>query len=127
MNEFIDNFKSILQTKYALFTGRARRKEFWQFHVMVFAISIVLMIVDDILGTKTANGMIGILGGVFSLAILLPNIGVLIRRLHDTDRSGWWALLFLIPIANIVLLVFMFIQGTVGSNRFGPDPKALGN
>ncbi len=126
MNEFIDNFKSILQTKYALFTGRARRKEFWQFQVVAFAISIVLMIVDGILGTKTASG-IGILGGIFSLAILLPNIGVLIRRLHDTDRSGWWALLGLIPIANIALLVFMFIQGTVGSNRFGPDPKALGN
>lgn len=126
MNEFIDNFKSILQTKYALFTGRARRKEFWQFQVVAFAISIVLMIVDGILGTKTASG-IGILGGIFSLAILLPNIGVLIRRLHDTDRSGWWVLLGLIPIANIALLVFMFIQGTVGSNRFGPDPKALGN
>ena len=126
MNEFIDNFKSILQTKYALFTGRARRKEFWQFQVVAFAISIVLMIVDGILGTKTASG-IGILGGIFSLAILLPNIGVLIRRLHDTDRSGWWALLGLIPIANIALLVFMFIQGTVGSNRFGPDPKALCN
>ena len=126
MNEFIDNFKSILQTKYALFTGRARRKEFWQFQVVAFAISSVLMIVDGILGTKTASG-IGILGGIFSLAILLPNIGVLIRRLHDTDRSGWWALLGLIPIANIALLVFMFIQGTVGSNRFGPDPKALGN
>ena len=126
MNEFIDNFKSILQTKYALFIGRARRKEFWQFQVVAFAISIVLMIVDGILGTKTASG-IGILGGIFSLAILLPNIGVLIRRLHDTDRSGWWALLGLIPIANIALLVFMFIQGTVGSNRFGPDPKALGN
>ena len=126
MNEFIDNFKSILQTKYALFTGRARRKEFWQFQVVAFAISIVLMIVDGILGTKTASG-IGILGGIFSLAILLPNIGVLIRRLHDTDRSGWWALLGLIPIANIALLVFMFIQGPVGSNRFGPDPKALGN
>ncbi len=126
MNEFIDNFKSILQTKYALFTGRARRKEFWQFQVVAFAISIVLMIVDGTLGTKTASG-IGILGGIFSLAILLPNIGVLIRRLHDTDRSGWWALLGLIPIANIALLVFMFIQGTVGSNRFGPDPKALGN
>ena len=126
MNEFIDNFKSILQTKYALFTGRARRKEFWQFQVVAFAISIVLMIVDGILGTKTASG-IGILGGIFSLAILLPNIGVLIRRLHDTDRSGWWALLGLVPIANIALLVFMFIQGTVGSNRFGPDPKALGN
>ena len=126
MNEFIDNFKNILQTKYTLFTGRARRKEFWQFQEVAFAISIVLMIVDGILGTKTASG-IGILGGIFSLAILLPNIGVLIRRLHDTDRSGWWVLLGLIPIANIALLVFMFIQGTVGSNRFGPDPKALGN
>ena len=61
---------------------------------------------------------------VMGLAILLPSLAVSVRRLHDIDRTGWWALLYLIPLVSLVLLVFACFEGTRGDNRFGPDPKS---
>lgn len=119
MKEFADIFKDVLMDKYALFTGRAGRKEYWSFWLICVAISLVLMIVEGAVGSN------GILGGIFGLATFIPSIAVLIRRLHDTDRSGWWALLLIVPLANIAIIVFMFLQGTVGDNRFGSDPKRI--
>jgi uncharacterized membrane protein YhaH (DUF805 family) len=69
---------------------------------------------------------IGILGGLFALAMLIPSISVGVRRLHDTDRSGWWLLLGLIPVIGaIVLIVFYLLDSQPGENRFGPNPKAV--
>jgi uncharacterized membrane protein YhaH (DUF805 family) len=122
MNWYLEVLK-----KYAVFNGRARRKEYWMFLLFNILISIVLGIVDVTLGLMVADGAIGMLGLIYGLAVLLPGIGVAIRRLHDTNRSGWWLLIAFIPfIGVIVLLVFMVLPGTVGSNDHGPDPKAAG-
>ncbi|MCD2195133.1 DUF805 domain-containing protein [Actinomycetospora endophytica] len=118
--------------QYADFSGRARRTEFWMFVLISFIISLVLAIIDSAIGTAhlySSGGAAyyspGILGGIYSLAVLIPTIAVTVRRLHDTDRSGWWFFIQLIPIVgSIVLLVFMCLEGTRGPNRFGLDPKA---
>lgn len=97
--------------KYATFSGRARRKEYWMFVLFNVVISFVLGVIEGIIGTG------GLLGGLYSLLILLPSIAVAVRRLHDTDRSGWW---ILVPIVG---LIFLFLEGHKNDNRFGPDPK----
>ena len=106
--------------KYAEFSGRARRKEFWMFVLFNFLVSIAVGIVDGILGTN------GALGGLYSLAVLIPSLAVAARRLHDTDRSGWWQLIALIPLIGfIVLLVFLCSDSKPGENRFGANPKGM--
>jgi uncharacterized membrane protein YhaH (DUF805 family) len=111
--------------KYVVFSGRARRKEFWMFVLFNVIISIVLGIIDKVIGTDYGNGSSGVLRTIYSLAVLLPSLGVTWRRLHDTDRSGWWILIGLIPIIGwIVLIVFYAQEGKAGDNQYGPDPKA---
>ncbi len=118
-------------SKFATFSGRAQRSEFWWFVLFVWAMSIVLSIVDSTLfGTvvRTGNSFYAstntpIFSGIFSLVVVLPNLAVSVRRLHDTDRSGWWLLIGLIPLVGlIVLIVFFASKGTDGNNRFGSDP-----
>ncbi len=109
--------------QYADFKGRARRKEFWFFQLFCFLFGIGLLAVLFLVGMKpeAAEGVLNVLG----IALLLPSLAVMVRRLHDTDRSGWWALLCLVPLlGGLVLLIFACLEGTRGSNRFGPDPKA---
>ncbi|MGH8072565.1 MAG: DUF805 domain-containing protein [Lysobacter sp.] len=109
---------------YVGFEGRARRKEYWMFALFNLIVSIVLAVIDGIGGFMTESG-IGMLGLLYTLAVLLPSIAVGVRRLHDIDKSGWWLLLIFIPlIGAIVLLVFAVMEGTRGSNRFGEDPKS---
>ena len=110
--------------KYAEFTGRARRKEYWMFVLLVFAIYIVAAIIDGILGMGgMIAGAYGPLMTIAALALLIPSIAVGARRLHDTNRSGWWLLIGLIPIVgSIILLVFFILEGTRGANQYGPDP-----
>ena len=104
--------------QYAVFNGRARRKEFWMFALVNFVISIVLLLVD------MATDGFDLLALLYSLAVLLPSLGVSIRRLHDTDRSGWWVLVGFVPIlGGIILLVLMAIEGDSGPNSHGPNPK----
>ncbi|MCC7266699.1 MAG: DUF805 domain-containing protein [Caulobacteraceae bacterium] len=115
--------------KYADFQGRARRSEFWLFWLFTFVVSFVLQIVGGMMGaggdpTAMYSSPVMIVLLLFCLAILIPSIAVAIRRLHDTDRSGWWLLIGLIPIIGaLVLLVFYVLPGTVGANKFGEDPK----
>lgn len=107
--------------KYAEFTGRARRTEYWMFALFNLIISIVLGVIDGVVG----SGHIGILGLIYTLAVLLPSIAVTTRRLHDINRSGWWQLIVFVPIIGIiVLLVFMLLDSTPGQNEYGPSPKA---
>jgi len=115
MNYFTDVLK-----KYAVFTGRARRKEYWMYILFYIIIMFVLGFIEGMIGTG------GIIGALFGLALLLPSIGVGIRRLHDTGKSGWLLLLGLIPLVGAIILIVFFVQeGTKGDNAYGPDPKAL--
>lgn len=110
--------------KYAVFSGRSRRKEYWYFVLFSSLIAIVLAIVDSVIGTGDLVEGTGLLTGIFLLAMLLPSIGVTIRRLHDTGRTGWWWLIGFIPIiGTIVLLVFTVQDSRSGSNTYGPNPK----
>ena len=103
--------------KYAVFSGRARRKEYWMFFLFNILIAVALGIVEGILGIAPESDE-SVLVTIYQLGILIPAIAVGVRRMHDTDHSGWWLLL---PIVN---LVFAVTEGTRGANRFGPDPKA---
>jgi uncharacterized membrane protein YhaH (DUF805 family) len=109
--------------KYAVFSGRARRKEYWMFCLFYVIFAIVLVIIDSILGIGGEDG--GLLSGLFVLAMLIPSIALTVRRLHDTDRSGWWLLIGLVPlIGGIILLVFTVEDSQSGENRYGPNPKS---
>ena len=113
--------------KYAVFGGRSRRKEYWYFVLFNIIVGIVLAAIDALLGTFSSSSNIGLLSGIYSLAVLIPTLAVTVRRLHDIDRTGWWVLISLVPvIGTIVLLVFAVLDGTPGANRFGPNPKASG-
>jgi uncharacterized membrane protein YhaH (DUF805 family) len=110
--------------KYAEFSGRARRQEYWMFFLVNIIISIILAVIDKMTGSFSEAAGMGVLGGLFSLAILIPSIAVSMRRLHDTDRSGWWLLIGLIPlIGAIVLIVFLVQDSKPGQNQYGPNPK----
>lgn len=121
----IDYMKLAL-SRYADFSGRSRRMEFWMFAVMNIGASIVASILDGILGMSgMIAGAYGPVSLIVGLGLLVPGIAVAVRRLHDQDKSGWWLLIALVPIIGaIALLVFYFLEGTKGDNRFGPDPKA---
>ena len=113
--------------KYAVFEGRARRREYWFFVLFAVLIQVVLNVVDRMLGMYSAENGIGILGGLFSLAILIPSLAVGARRLHDTGRSGWWLLIWLVPVIGwIVLIIFFVLDSHPGSNQYGPNPKGIG-
>ncbi|MER7901141.1 DUF805 domain-containing protein [Streptomyces sp. NPDC096046] len=114
MHWYVDVLK-----KYAVFSGRARRQEYWMFTLFSVIISVVLAIIDAVIGSN-------ILGLIYSLAVLLPSLGVAVRRLHDTGRSGWWILIALIPLVGaIVLIVFLASEGKQEPNKYGPNPKAV--
>ncbi len=103
---------------YFGFHGRAQRKEFWMFALIDIVIRIVLALVEYRLNLT-------FLSSVYSLLVFIPYMALAMRRLHDTDRSGWWLLLGLIPVIGpLILLVFMAQQGTQGRNQYGPSPVA---
>ncbi len=111
-------------SKYATFEGRARRSEYWWFVLFNFIVSVVLNLA---FGMGNGHGM-GAMGGNFiatlwSLATLLPSLAVGARRLHDTDRSGWWLLIGLVPIIGLIMLIVFFAKkGQPMPNRFGLPP-----
>jgi uncharacterized membrane protein YhaH (DUF805 family) len=108
--------------KYAVFSGRARRLEYWTFVLTSTVVSLVLTVVDMCVGTWHDD--FGVIASLYSLAVLVPGLAVAIRRLHDTGRSGWWALLAFVPILGvIVLFVFALMDGEPGTNRYGANPK----
>ncbi|OGY85246.1 MAG: hypothetical protein A3F54_00050 [Candidatus Kerfeldbacteria bacterium RIFCSPHIGHO2_12_FULL_48_17] len=104
--------------KYAVFGGRASRKEYWMFVLMNIIAYVILMVIDNII----SDGF-GILSWIYSLAVLVPSLAVAVRRLHDTNRSGGWIFISLVPIVGpIVLIVFLAQAGQVDKNQFGPKP-----
>lgn len=101
---------------YVKFDGRASRPAFWWWVLFVILVSIAANIIDLAIGTPVFTALVG-------LGLLLPGLSVSIRRLHDTNRTGWWILIYLIPLIGlIVLLVFYLQQGDPGENRYGPPP-----
>jgi uncharacterized membrane protein YhaH (DUF805 family) len=112
--------------QYAVFSGRARRKEYWMFVLVNVIISVVLNLVVRITTNESGSSPIFWLSLLYSLAILLPSLAVVVRRLHDTNRNGWWILLNLVPlIGSIVLLVWLVTDSNAGENRYGPNPKLV--
>ncbi|WP_421243893.1 DUF805 domain-containing protein [Aeromonas sp. 601019] len=112
-------YLSVLK-QYAVFSGRARRTEYWMFVLCNVIAMLLLGMVDKLIGGDNE-----LISSIYSLAVLLPSLAVAARRLHDTDRSAWWLLLGLIPIiGTLVLIYFMVCNGQQGPNRFGDDPKA---
>ena len=121
MNWYLEVLK-----KYAVFNGRARRKEYWYFFLFNIIISIMFAAIDIETGTFNPEAGMGLLGGIYTLAILIPGIAVSVRRLHDTSRSGWWLLIGFIPlIGGIVLLVFFVQDSKPEQNQYGANPKGL--
>lgn len=118
---FFEAVTTVLR-KYVEFGGRARRAEYWYWTLFVMIVSICASILDVVIFPMNEWGP---LNTVFSIATLLPAIAVGVRRLHDTNRSGWWLLLALVPLVGwIVLLIWTISRGTTGDNRFGADPLA---
>lgn len=108
--------------QYADFSGRARRKEYWMFVLFNIIFAIVAMILDMVLGTASVG--YGLISGLYFLAIIIPNIAVAVRRLHDVGKSGWMVLISLIPIiGSIWLLVLMVTDSNPGENQYGQNPK----
>jgi uncharacterized membrane protein YhaH (DUF805 family) len=118
------SFQQSIQTcfqKFVEFNGRARRSEYWFFFLFNVILSIVASILDGIAGSGS------VVQGLVGLVLFLPGLAVGVRRLHDTDRSGWWLLIGLLPIVGwIVLIVFLVSDSKPGPNRFGPNPKNPG-
>ena len=114
MNYYVDVLKN-----YAVFSGRARRKEYWMFVLFNAIVSLVLILLGSLLHFT-------FLETIYSLAVLIPSLAVAFRRLHDTGRSGWWILICLIPLAGIIIfIVFMALDSQPGDNQYGQNPKGM--
>jgi uncharacterized membrane protein YhaH (DUF805 family) len=109
--------------KYAVFSGRARRREYWMFVLFNVIIAVVLTMIEGI-ADPDSEGSRSTLATLYGLAVLIPSLAVSVRRLHDTGRSGWWLLFGLIPIiGTIVLLIFIIQDSQLMDNQYGPNPK----
>ncbi len=119
---------TVLKQKYADFSGRARRSEYWYWTLAVFVAVLGLEIVGLVLAAIAKPlGIIVLLALVVgSLALIVPGLAVSVRRLHDTGKSGWLLLLGIIPFGGLVVLVFMCLDSTPGPNQYGPNPKEGG-
>lgn len=102
--------------KYAEFTGRARRKEYWMFILFYMIFYIILSVIDLFIGSI-------ILSSIYSLALLIPTISIAARRLHDTGRSGWWQLIVFLPIIGTIILFVFLVQDSHDKNEYGENPK----
>lgn len=115
--------------QYVDFTGRARRKEYWMFYLFYIIFLILAALIDFALGLTFGNGVpYGWIYTLFALAMFLPALAVSVRRLHDIGKSGWYYLLGLIPlVGGIILLVWFVTDSENGENKWGPNPKGIGN
>lgn len=110
--------------KYAVFSGRARRKEYWMFVLFNIIFTIAAVILDNVLGTAIEDLGYGLFYILYGLAVLIPALAVTVRRLHDTGKSGWWIFIAFIPfIGAIWLLVLLVTDSQAGKNQYGTNPK----
>ncbi len=108
--------------KYGVFNGRARRKEYWMFALFNVIFSSVIYIIELIAGIDD----LAIISMIYSLGILIPSLAVAVRRLHDTNRTGWWVLINLIPFLGwLIFLIFVVQDSDAGNNDYGPNPKII--
>jgi uncharacterized membrane protein YhaH (DUF805 family) len=136
--------------RYAEFTGRSRRKEYWMYVLLIIVAMVVAMVIESVVGLTGMIGPYGPLTALILLGTFVPSLAVTVRRLHDTNRPGWWLLVayapaivvMLLPLLGILnaalimilsilslicligLLVLMVLEGTKGPNQYGADPKA---
>jgi len=121
----LNYYLSVLK-QYAVFSGRARRKEYWYFVLFNIIASFILGFIDGMTGTFNVEIGLGLLGSIYTLAVIVPSIAVSVRRLHDTGRSGWWFLIILIPIIGpLTLLVFFIFDSQPEENEYGINPKLV--
>lgn len=121
---FRDAVGVCLTRKYADFSGRARRSEFWRFglfNLMVSAVQALVMIRASEVEDLSLEGRV--VTGLVTLTLVVPNLAVAVRRLHDTSRCGWWLLLILVPVVGWVVLLVFLVQDSHGPNSYGPPPK----
>ena len=121
MNWYISVLK-----KYATFSGRARRTEYWMFTLFNILIYIALAILAGVLGSisETLGSIVALVYGLYGLGVLIPSLAVTVRRLQDTGRDWYWILVSLIPlVGGIILLIFTVQDSQPGENKFGPNPK----
>lgn len=115
---------------YATFKGRSRRSEYWFIQLFLVLTNLAVAAIDLALMNGDidrfiANGGGGIVGLIWILVTIVPALAVLVRRLHDTGKSGWWALIGFVPLVGvIVLLVFTVLDSDAGENKYGESPKA---
>ena len=111
-----------IRPKYATFSGRARRKEFWLFYLAWLILAVIAFGIDMVIGSRVFE--IGFVG-IVNAALVCPYLAVSVRRLHDTNKKAWWLLMYLIPVIGWIWLTVLFcFKGMEGENRFGPDPLA---
>ena len=107
--------------KYADFSGRARRSEYWYFVLFNFLVNLVI---TGIGGMIFRDWLVNALSGLYSLCVIVPALAVLVRRLHDTGKSGWFALFVLIPAVGALIEIYFLVQDSQpGNNLYGPNPK----
>ena len=123
---FSQAVSSVLLNKYATFSGRARRSEYWWWYLFVTIVFVVAGILDNAIGLTYSDLTIG--GGwiatIALIVFLIPNLAVSVRRLHDTGRSGWWLLIGLVPVIGFFVLLYFFVLDSENDNQYGPYPKA---
>jgi uncharacterized membrane protein YhaH (DUF805 family) len=119
MNYFLEAFR-----KYAVFSGRARRSEYWYFTLFSMIALAILRSIDHRTGMYDPETSSGTLEGIYGLIVFIPTLAIGVRRLHDTGRSGWWLLINLVPVAGwIINLIFDLQDSQPGSNQYGANPK----
>ena len=121
---FQDALRTCIAQKYADFNGRGRRSEYWFFALGYVIAQIIAQVIDGILGTRSSSGT-GLVSAVVSLALLVPWLAASSRRLHDTGRSGWWTLLWLIPLVGQIILIIWWATDSKPDNQYGPNPKGM--
>lgn len=126
---FIEAVTSVA-VNFLNFSGRARRSEYWYFFLFNFVVQLLLsrssLIFDILLPTKMALGLARVLVSIYSLIVFLPALAVLVRRLHDTGKSGWYLLWNLLPgIGTLIVVIRLLRDGDPGVNSYGPDPKGV--
>ena len=114
-NEIKTSVDKVVFKNYINFEGRASRPEYWWFVLAYAIVNIILSIIPKAGPT---------LSGILALALLIPSIGVAVRRLHDINKSGWWYLLLLIPIVGYIILIIWFVKPSdAGENQYGEKPR----
>lgn len=123
MGTILSNFREVVSGKYAQFTGRASRGEFWKYVLVVFIINLIFTLLQNLLGTLSiAYYIVMGLNAIIMLGLLLPSLAVSVRRMHDIGKGGGWIFINLVPLIGSIWFLVLTIKKSEGDNRFGPPP-----